>query len=434
MLRDNLLKSILGTCFLTTVWTASLRSEPITYRLDFDSPMSWADDVVFWGMGGVQRWEVYRDDDRSVLRIDGSYNRTHANNELRTIQISHEPGAPAAISFDIKAVHLPPGATFTLRHFDGYCTGLPFREIADEAFAPFPRPLITIGDDMPAGEWRRIEVQTGPLEHTVLTLAFHVRQVPPPAGEKDPGFVQLHLDNLRITTQALSRLMDPGFDWHGVYSSTRHLKASTLAKASDWCDYAEQVDEKGPEGQITHFTLLALRDTASHKGSIAKHNFWRMVSHDGVGGRSVISLDRESSGGFNAVSWGVRQTVGYSAVGFDPGEAGKVRVTMRLANDDDKLLGVSRVQLGVDPNGGISTRNATWSEEVRDNVLKEGWRTISLEFERPRNATAFTVYFRHRDGLPRDPEFVMKQPEPQSMGSRFGSKGMADWVLVEKLP
>lgn len=228
--------------------------------------------------------------------------------------------------------------------------------------------------------------------------------------------------------------MDPVFDCHGVYGNTRHLKASTLVGDSDWCDYAEQADEKGTDDQVTHFTLLSFRDTASYKGSVATHDFWRMVSHDGVGGRSVISLDRESPGGFNAVSWGVRQTVADSVVGFNPHENGRVRVTMRLVNDDDKLLGVSRVQLGVDPDAGVSTRNAIWSEEVRDNVLKEGWPTISLEFERPRNATAFTVHSRHRDGLPRDPEFAMKQPEPQSMGSRFGSKSMADWVLVEKLP
>lgn len=139
-------------CLLTGVSATSLRSEPITDRLDFDTPMSQADDLAFSGMGGIRQCEVHQDDDRSVLLMDGSYNKTHATNELRTIQINHEPGASMTIRFEIKAVHMPPGAIFTLRHFDGYCMGLPFREIADEPFAPFPPPLITVGNDLPVGQ------------------------------------------------------------------------------------------------------------------------------------------------------------------------------------------------------------------------------------------------------------------------------------------
>ena len=58
---------------------------------------------------------------------------------------------------------------------------------------------------------------------------------------------------------------------------------------------------------------------------------------------------------------------------------------------------------------------------------------MELVFDRPANADAFTIYFRHRDGLPQGPEFESNLPEPQSMGSRFGSTGLADWVLIKKI-
>ncbi len=91
------------------------------------------------------------------------------------------------------------------------------------------------------------------------------------------------------------------------------------------------------------------------------------------------------------------------------------------------------MQLGVDPRGGLCTHDATWTPEYKDGYLKEGWRIASLEFDRPADAVAFTIYFRHRDGLPIDPRFPSNLPEPQSAGSEMSSAAFADWVLVKVL-
>ena len=66
------------------------------------------------------------------------------------------------------------------------------------------------------------------------------------------------------------------------------------------------------------------------------------------------------------------------------------------------------------------------------NCYKEGWRTAALEFDRPEDADGFTIYFRRRDGVPREPEEKSHFPEPQSQGTPGGhAAGFADWVVVE---
>jgi hypothetical protein len=226
--------------------------------------------------------------------------------------------------------------------------------------------------------------------------------------------------------------MDPGFDWHGREGSTRHLRSSTFGAMYDWCDFADQEDVVLPDGKTIHYTMLQFRDTSTYVGATVKHNIRHEPASANVGGRSIIALSRASSGGQCAASWGVRQTVSYRAIGLEPGEAAKIRVSMNMINEEAHKERFSRVQLGVDPRGSIVTQRALWSKEYKNEfIAKENWQIATLEFDRPMDATAFTVYFRHRDGQAREPYQKMHFPEPQSSGSRFGSVGMADWVLVE---
>jgi hypothetical protein len=413
--------------------------QTIAYKYDFDEPMSWSDDVVHWGLGGVQKWEIAGLEAKSrVLRIAGRDYGMEATYETRTLQFNHKPSARAEVSFDVRAAELPPGCSLVVRHFDGYCSGEAFKNIADEPFAPFPRPIFDSNQTKLTAAWQHVSINLGPLKRTVLTLAFSVRQIPRhqqglPTSQPTP-FVELLIKDLAVTTEPLDRLMDPGLDWHGHSATTRDLRASTAGADFDWCDFADQEDVQAPDGKTIHYTLLQFRDTSGHRGGTVKHNVRHETSHQGVGGCSSIALSRESSGGFDAVSWGIRQTVAYSALGLAPDASARIRITMKMTNIETTLSRNSRVQVGVDPRGGVVTRKATWSDEYTEEFTKEGWRLATLDFERPKDAVAFTVFFRHRDGRPGDPQFAMPFPEPQSMGSQLGSEAVADWVLVEVLP
>ena len=132
----------------------------------------------------------------------------------------------------------------------------------------------------------------------------------------------------------------------------------------------------------------------------------------------------------SAASWGIRQTVAYSALGLDRNQPARIRISMRMTNEYGEG-GISHVQLGVDPRGGLVTRQAMWTDTYQGDFVRDGWHTATLEFDRPTDAPAFTVYFRHRDGKAEDPLTGMHFPEPQSLGSRTSNRGIADWVLIE---
>jgi hypothetical protein len=411
---------------------SSVASEPIHYVFTFDEPMSWSDDVSPWGFKAVQKWEIASGglDGRKVLRIAARDYEWNHSWELRTLQFNHAPGANARISFDLRGVEAPPEASFEVRTFDGHCTGTAFTELAGEPYVDFPTPLFDSAGRPVGDTWQKIELETGPLEHTVLTLAFSVRQSPRQnrrAGDQVP-FVEYHLDNLKVTTEPLGRLMDPDFSFGNRNLSTRTLRASTLGADLDWCTFADQEDVETPEGVI-HYTLMQFRDTSTHRGAV-KHNFLFNGIDDGLGGRSTMTLNRESSTPSCAGSWGVRQTVDYAAIGVAPGQRAKIRVRMKMITFVAPN-GVSRVQLGVDPAGTLITRKALWSEGCDGPCSGQGWHIATLEFEKPEDARAFTIYFRQRDGKSEEPRFPLGVIEPQSLGSLSNSSAIADWVTVE---
>lgn len=404
-------------------------------HLSFDNPMSWADDVTVWGLENAIRWEILDGGkEGKALRISALPDKISSCYEVRTIQINHKPKTSARISFDIKANSLPEGASFAIRYFDGYCTAQPFASIADEQFRPFPAPLWKSSKSSIGRIWKHITLNTETLDNTVLTLALVVRQDPQEKGSELKRFLDVMLDNLTIEVQPLETLMDPGFDWHGISGgTTTHFRFSTRAAASDWCDFADQEDVQYWNGQTIHYTLLQFREASINKNGGGGHNLVHEVCSSDLGGLSVVAMKRPDAGRSSAVSWGVRQTVAYSSLGLKIDQAAKLRIKMKITSDDFRDLNFSRVQLGVDPNGGIDTHLAQWTQESLTILQKGGWDIATLEFDKPAGAQAFTVYFRHRDGVPGGPERTYTFAEKQTRGSPYGCAAYADWVLVEVL-
>lgn len=412
----------------------------ITHEFTFDYPMSWADDVVPWGLGGVQKWEIAGGGKPgNALRISAADWKVDVSSEARTLQVNHKPNTPVKISFDIKPVTMPPGSYFLVRYFDGYCGGMPFDKIADDEFAPFPPPIWDSRKPGVKTDWQHVEFTTPPLKHTVLTIAFICQQPPLEEPGGDQSYVEYLLDNLKIKTNLLDNLMDPGFDWHGnAGGSTLDFWYNTNGANADWCDFADQEDVVTDEG-IIHFTLCQFRDTSCAAGPANKHILIHEKTCVEVGGLSTVTLSRIHADN-SAVSWGVRQTVAYSALGLVSGQEATIQVKMKYTNYDphpgrarggDKRI--SKCQIGVDPYGGIITAAPTviWSPLDSVNYTADGWSKKTLEFKRPKNSEGFTIFFRHRDGAVGEGSVCFY--EPQSKGTLPGCRAIADWVMVKVL-
>jgi len=403
-------------------------ASPFSYEFTFDEPMSWADDISPRGTSLIQSWEIADGGNPGkALRISAAVYEQPVSCEARTLQFNHKPGVSAKVSFDIKAVSNPPGSYFIVRYFDGYCGGVPFVKIADEETNPatnkFPPPSWDSRHANLADDWQHVEFTTGTLSNTVLTLFFMVEQQRETAGK----YVEYLLDNLKVETEALDKLMDLGFDWHGNYGeSTFHWWQNTRGANIDWCDYADQEDVITKEGVI-HYTMYQFRHSSACFEPAIMHELCheRFSEQTGVQGTVVTSRIHTSA---CAASWGVRQTISYGALGLKPEDTARIQIKMRYTNHEPVYRDTSRVQLGVDPTGQVITQNAIWGEEDNVNFLREGWRVGVLEFEKPRGAQGFTIYFRHRDGLPKPGGETPH--EVQSKGTDPGCRGIADWVII----
>lgn len=430
-LRKSYIPALIGGLMSAGMMAAD---QPEGYRITFDHPMSWADDIAPWGLGGVQLWEIADGGNPGgMLRISAAAYEQPVSYEVRTLQFNHEPGEKARIRFDIRPLALPEGSTCMIRYFDGYCGAFPFIRIADDAFAPFPEPIWDSASADLTPQWQSVSIETERLKHTVLTLAIIVRQPHVPERQAgDPEYIELHLDNLQVDVPLLKTFMDPGFDWHGIGgSNTIHFRYNTRAANADWCDFADQQDVETPEGVI-HYHLLPFRSSSTYPDPGWNYQIAHDICAPDVGGHSVIALRGGGDRGC-AVSWGVRQTVAYSAFGLQPGQRARLRVRMKMTNHDPLKHGISRVQLGVDPAGDIITSKAMWTPEDNINAYEDGWRVAELEFDRPPDAAGMTIYFRNRDGIPREPDEKSSFPEPQSQGTPGGAAAMADWVMVDVL-
>ncbi|MGB9588692.1 MAG: hypothetical protein ACPL7O_10990 [Armatimonadota bacterium] len=403
-----------------------------TYLFTFDYPMSWSDDIVLKGLRSNQSWDIVPSGKNGRgLRISGAPWQQLRTGEIRTLQFNHKPGTKVTISLDIQAVCAPPQSRFMIRYFDGYCGAEPFGKIADDEIGQFPPPLLDTARGNLKPGWQHLVFETPPLKHTVITLAFAVDQEPTTRPEGEPVYMEYVLDNLKVETTLLDKWMDPGFDWHGVSgSSTRHFRQNVACASADWCDFADEEDEITPDGVI-HYTLLQFRDSSSQVKPEWKHKLVHAAYSDYTGGNSAIILDRWGGGKNSSASWGVRQTVSYAALGLRPGEVARVRVIGKIANYNPDKSEATSVQLGVDPYGSVITQKAIWLSPDKSSYNIDGWRKPVIEFVRPKDAQGFTVFFRHRDGLPKPEVEQLPFPEPQTAGSPGLAAAVADWIVVQ---
>lgn len=413
------------------LWGGPAGAESLVNEITFETPgLSWSDVMLPWGGGGFLDW-VIADGGRpgKALRITTKENRNPVTCENRTLMFNHEPGTPVRVQFDVKPATHPKGAAFMVRWYDGYVTAEAFERIASDEFDPFPAPEFEIREAPGDAEWQHVDFQTPALEHSVFTLFFHIRQPPDPEKETQDEFIDYYLDNLRVEMTPLSQLMDPGFDWHGKGGGKMvQWRQATGGKHVDWCDFMDDVTAPLPAGGTIDYTLQTFRDTgaASRPGHLGmKHDYGHEVSNELVGGASTITLSRIHPGDVPC-SWGVRQTVSYAALGLKPNEAARIEVLVKCTLHDPAKKRFARLQVGADPRGGILTEKAIWSkEDDQVNWDVEGWAKLRLEFDRPRDAVAFTVFFRHRDGerTGRDRDIV-RATDP-------GNRGIADWILIK---
>lgn len=420
----RLILVILSATLSFVLFAGAICAARMTYTFTFDHPMSWADDVCPLGEQEIQNWEVADGGNPGkALRISAAVYKQPTSCEVRTLQFNHKPDTSVTISFDVKASCAPPESRVLVRYFDGYCGALPFVTIADEDYAPFPPPFWDSAKAKLTDDWLHVSFSTPKLKNSVITLAIIVEQ----RKATDEKYIEYYFDNLSIQTELLDKLMDPGFEWHGNYGgSTSHFWRNTGAANSDWCDYADQEDVITKEGVI-HYTMYQFRHTSACFEPAIMHELCheRFSEQTGVQGTVVTSRIHASA---CAASWGVRQTISYGALGLKPEDTARIQIKMRYTNHEPVYRDTSRVQLGVDPMGHVITQSAIWGEEDNVNFLKEGWHTGVLEFEKPRGAQAFTIYFRHRDGLPKPGGETPH--EAQSRGTDPGCRGIADWVIV----
>jgi hypothetical protein len=402
--------------------TLTAAAETHVYDIPFEKPMSWSGVMLPWGGGGFLDW-VIADGGKEgkALRVTSALGKRAVTYEIRTLMFNHEPDTPARIELDVRPVTHPKGSLCMVRWFDGYVCAEAFERSADDKLAPFPPPIYERSSAMEKPGWERLDFRTPPLKHTVLTIAFMVRQPPDPDKAEQDEFIDYLFDNLRVEVTPLSHYMDPGFDWHGQGGGTEtNWRWTTAGAHVDWCDFMDEVITPWDAELSITYGLDTFRDTGAGLLTV-KHDFVHDTSNVSVGGASTISLARYHPGDVPA-SWGVRQTVSYAALGLSADDVAHLRVSLKYTFDDPAQMGRAYLELGCDPRGGVLTENALWGDHLYNGWLGGQWSVATLEFDRPPGATAFTVFFRCRDGVAR---------KGGPVATVYGSRAIADWLVVE---
>ncbi|KPJ62424.1 hypothetical protein AMK68_04900 [candidate division KD3-62 bacterium DG_56] len=417
---------------LLAAWAAALLSpaagETLVQEITFESPgLSWSDVMLPWGGGGFLDWTIADGGNPGkALRITTKENKNPVSCENRTLMFNHQPGTPVRVEMDVNPVTHPKGSVFMIRWFDGYVTAEAFERIADDEFEPWPAPAFTITETPQEPGWKHVDFRTSALDRTVFTLLIVVRQPPDPAKETQDEFINYYIDNLRVETTPLAKYMDPGFDWHGKGGGKMiEWRQSIGGRHVDWCDFMDDVVAPLPNGGTIEYTMQTFRDTgAAPRPGHGKHDYSHEVHNNIVGGASTITLSRIHPGEVPC-AWGVRQTVSYAAFGLEPDQDAHIEILVKYTLHDPAKKRLARLQVGADPEGGVVTENALWSEEdAYANWDVEGWRKAKLEFDRPKGAVAFTVFFRHRDGDRTGAERqTIRATDP-------GNRAIADWIMI----
>jgi hypothetical protein len=391
----------------------------------------WSDVTLPWGLGGIYDWTpAPGGKDGKAIRITNETTKQVMAHEVRCLQFGHKPGASARIRMDVRVAALPTEGWIKIRHFDGYVTADAFAHSADDEFAPFPKPVFECAaPPKDPAEWQSIDLSTGPLKNTVLTLAFLVAD-PRHNREKDPAateFADLYVDNISVETEVSDAILDPAFDWDGKKASKMiNFRRSTAGAATPWCDFFQEEDVAEPDGKIIHYTAQTFQDSTAGGPSHMKHDYIHSVEDPYCGGLNVLALSRIHAPDC-AASWGVYQTFSYASLGLKPEDTGRVRVAAKAAVHDPAERKAGRVMVGAHPAGGLEQTQAVWSPESKANVDHGGLQTIEAVFDKPAGAKALTVFFKFRDGLPGKPD------DPDSIGTDPGCRAFVDWILVKRV-
>ncbi len=406
--------------------------------------MDWSDLCMEWGTGGKVDYCIEEPgkpgkalhfttvpvQDATSQTVDNPcralFRGSEIANEGRCLQWNHEPGTPATIAFDFKVFQANEKAWFRVYYYDGYVTAEFFQVNLTDPFYAIPEAIVSWTPEQPR-DWKHYELTTPPLTQPVLTLWIQAAQSQP------PGYIDAAMDNLSVTLTPSKKFYDPGLDWGSEdYDKMNNCRQSNGCRQIPWCD--SMYDEFGPawpgsKEMIYYGSMETFRGTSgNYQGLLSmKHDFWHRHRDGQIGGRSGIGLSSIHASG-EAKSMGIRQTFTYEALGLKRGRKAKIIVQTSGASaveqNGDGLAG--RTLLGVDPYGDIlgNKKGVIWSEEGTANWYKQ-WKVHKLEFERPVDAEALTVFLKWRDGQ-NDETCDDKAPN--------GNSGWFDWVKVDVTP
>lgn len=435
----------------------------VTYYYDMERPIDWADVSMEWGLGGKVGY-VYEEPGNpgkalhiTTTRVtdpvdpcDNEGRGASVANEGRAIQWNHKPGTTATISFDFRVFSVPRpfDGWFRAYYFDGYVTAEFFQE---NLFDPQYDLLANQIMHWNAGysqDWVHYEVTTHVLQQPVLTMWIQAANPVSTAG-----WFNAALDNLRVTVELSETYYDPGFEWGAtgqvvIYDKMLTCRRSDTCRAIAWCDlmYDERAQHSASIPQLINYgTMNIFRDTSSRPtgGVNLKHDYWHRSQEPQAGGASVIGF-ASIHGEAAAKSMGLRQTVSYTAFGLAPGQGGLVTVHAKgtsVFGDVNSIPQNSynrrdgpggRTLLGVDPYGGVISQDprVLWTDEATTAIEYEGWHVHTIQFQRPPDANAMTVFIKWRDGQAHRPGVV----DCDDQGISPGNTGWFDYAIVRVTP
>jgi hypothetical protein len=424
---------------IAVLLTGTAIAKEVTYEYDMELPIDWADVSMEWGGSGKVDF-CYQEPGKHgkalhmTTKPDPNAPSPCAEvtrgagcaNEGRCIQWNHRPGTYATISFDFKVFEAQDQSWFKVYYYDGYVTGEFFQENQHDPFYAIP-PAILVWNSGDSLEWQHYEIVTERLDQLVLTLWMQAANTC-----DDMGPIDAAIDNLSVTLELSEEFYDPNFEWGGEnYDKMHTCRWTNECRHIQWCDL--MYDESAPNASwdqtmIYYGSMNTFRGTSANPGLLSmKHDFWHRYREGQANGASVIGFASIHASG-EAKSMGLRQTTSYTAFGLKPGEPAHVVVQTKgassIAKNSDGVAG--RTLMGVDPTGGVISTHpkVLWTEEANADIQND-WAMHTLEFDRPVDADALTVYIKWRDGQP-DDDCDDKAPN--------GNDGWFDWVMVTVTP
>lgn len=364
--------------------------------------MTWeVDDTGGVGGSGAMRVTPY-DEDADYIYQD-----------YRAIQINAEPGTTVRIQFDVRVAAQDAGGMIRVRHYDGYCGALSFYN-ADSLGSGYPASFFehTSGTD---DTWQHVDFTTAPLANSVLTLCFHFEDLSQPVGSGPTG--DYFIDNLELAFVPQSQVRDPFMNWDANYGSTfNEWRLNGNGAHVAWCDWMEERDyffDGYCEKVDVDFDYESRYDTTSRPIEIfVKQD----LDHKEIPPwGSIFRIDNVHDAGRPKI-YGIRQTASYDSI-LPGGQLGTCTLLAEAATLDDFEQKILRFWIGVDPYGGrepkeedypnttgcFNPTNVIWDNQYMIGYMRnlavpgKTWKLMEIEWERPPDAEAFTVYFKAMD-------------------------------------